>query len=77
MANLEFTEDQVKRRSNLVSKKTLPEKMINWGIAKSVRQANIILIVLVCILLLITTYNLFSLTSNAPVPVEDPGRLIE
>jgi hypothetical protein len=78
MANLQFQEDLLRTRRPVKIKSTLPEKLMAWGIVKNHKQATVLLTVLSGLAILITLYNVYSLTSTpTDLPAgPDPASLI-
>jgi hypothetical protein len=72
MANLQFQEDML-RNTRIKSKKTLPDKLIGWGVAKNTKQANQIILAVVVVMFAITIINLYSLLTPNTVPPPEPA----
>ncbi len=67
MGQIQFQDESIARRSPQAST-GFARKLIAWGIVKTERQANVVLLLLVVIAGAITAYNVLSLTETPQPP---------
>jgi hypothetical protein len=68
MGQIQFQDESITRRSPAQASTGFARKLIAWGIVKTERQANVVLLLLVVIAGAITAYNVLSLTETPPPP---------